>query len=203
MFALMFSLDVTFEGLGASNDCQRASTSQLSDGDCCPASIFRLMANVVDQRMSGQKFRQTPTQGSRSVSMNDSNARQAAERRLVEKFIYTARGFLHRAANNIYLFVRGLVALLRVNRYAVWTGRCGHICFRWFRIKSDGGHIRKRNTHPQRSSLYFRHPPVQPAKYQRLFESFHYHAQPGNKLFGSYRLCWSLRSNSKVRLRRS
>src|ERR1700683_3083042 len=167
-------------------NCHCALASQLRYRNCCTASIFRLMANVVDQWMGGQEFRKAATYRARTVSVNDSNAWQAAERCLVEKFIYAARGFLHRAANNVYFFARGLVALLRVNRNAAWAGRCGHICFRWFRINSDADYISKRNTHPQRSRLYFRDPPVQPAKYQRLFESFHYHAQPSNKLFGSY-----------------
>jgi hypothetical protein len=61
VFTLMFSRDVKLEDLGASNDCRRASTSQLSDGNRCTASIFRLMANVVDQWMGGQEFCQAAT----------------------------------------------------------------------------------------------------------------------------------------------
>jgi hypothetical protein len=42
-------------------NCHCALASQFRYRNCCTASIFRLMANVVDQWMGGQEFRQAAT----------------------------------------------------------------------------------------------------------------------------------------------
>src|ERR1700733_7696211 len=113
------------------------------------------------------------------MTVNNSNARQAAERGLVKKLIHTASCFLYGATDDVYFFVRGFFALLGVNGYPSRTCSGGELHLRGFFVNSDTNHVRKRNAHPENSRLHFRLAAIQPAEDQRLFESFHNYAQSG------------------------
>ena len=76
---------------------------QFRDRHRLTAAVLRFVPNTLDQRMSGQKFREPSSQRARSISMNDAHGRPPGQSRIVDEFIDQLGRFLHSPSNNVNL----------------------------------------------------------------------------------------------------
>src|SRR5207302_3884103 len=79
----------------ANDPASAISTAQLYNRDCLTAAFFRLGSVVSNQRMGSQKIPEPTPQRSRSVSMNNTHARQVCHCRIIQKFIHLLRSLFY------------------------------------------------------------------------------------------------------------
>src|SRR5207248_10332779 len=92
---------------------------QLRNGDGLSSVLLGLKRIFLNQWMRGQELANPPAECACSVAVNNSDARLARQRGIVQKFVQAIGGFFHGHADDVAFVIAADVPALRSHRHAL------------------------------------------------------------------------------------
>src|SRR5205814_2706563 len=96
---------------------------QLHNGDGLSSVLLGLKRIFLNQWMRGQELANPPAECACSVPVNNSDARLARQRGIVQKFVQAIGGFFHSHADHVDFVIAADLPALRSHRHALQLSR--------------------------------------------------------------------------------